>query len=157
MQTHTFEIFADYHQLYLADDDVEEPMPGDVTDEDVRRRLAAAPHSVVIHTARNVDVPVTVHVHEREPSVDLEAWDHVAECSLAVPSGRIVIAGCTDYLPDAARILVEPGSYRVRVCYGGLETLSEDGLDGDDHYVVDLWRGEPADVRVVKQSLASFG
>jgi hypothetical protein len=151
MQTHAFEIFADYHQLYLTDDEVQAFMPEVVTDDDIERRLAAAPHIIVVHTERNMDVPVTVQIHESEPSLDLAAWDHVAECSLDVPSGRIVIAGCTDYLPEASRFAVAPGSYRARVCYGGFDTLSADGLDGDDHYVIQLWQAPPADLRVVKQ------
>ncbi|MDW4736332.1 hypothetical protein NQ293_26040, partial [Escherichia coli] len=53
--------------------------------------------------------------------------------------------------PDAARIDVAPGTYRVRVSYGGLDTLSEDGLEGDDRYRLQLWPAPPIAVRVVKQ------
>ena len=73
------------------------------------------------------------------------------ECTLDVQSGRIVIAGCTDYFPDAVRIEVFPGSYRARLYYGNLDALSDDGLDGDDHYKVVLWRAEPGPVKVLKQ------
>ena len=97
-------------------------------------------------------VPVVVEVHDSEPSHDLAEWDHVTECSIDVPSGRLAILGCTDYLPDAARIQIPAGCYRVRVLHGGLGTLSEDGLEGDDHYKVVLWRGSPQDVTVVKQT-----
>ena len=58
---------------------------------------------------------------------------------MQVPSGKIIIASPSDYLPDAARILVEPGTYRARIYYGKLESISEDGLEGDDHYQVVLW------------------
>lgn len=44
-----------------------------------------------------------------------------------------------DYFPEAKHLPVSPGSYRVRVYYGGLNTLSADGLDGEDYYQVVLW------------------
>ena len=63
----------------------------------------------------------------------------------------LVVAGCTDYFPDAERLQVEPGTYCVRVYYGALDSLTEDGLDGDDHYRVVLWQGDSVPVRVLKQ------
>jgi hypothetical protein len=59
---------------------------------------------------------------------------------IQIDTGRLVIAGCTDYFPDAARIEVEPGTYNALIGYKGLGTLSEDGLDGDDSYHIFLWR-----------------
>jgi hypothetical protein len=98
-----------------------------------------------------MNVPVVVEITDSEPDADLSAWDHVNECSVEVSSGRVVIAGCTDYFPDAARIELVPGSYRARLYYGSLRSLSEDGLDGDDHYRVVLWRAAPSPVQVLKQ------
>jgi len=69
-----------------------------------------------------------------------DGWDQVDECSLHVSSGRIVVAGCTDYFPDAARVVVPPSSYRVRLYYGNL-----DAPEGRDVYRVALW---PEDVSV---------
>ena len=116
--------------------------------------LAVAQGNVGVGTARNMDVPVVVELHEREPDADSNNWDQVVECDLEIGSGRVVVAGCTDYFPDAARIDVEPGSYRVRVSYGALSALSVNGLEGDDHYRVQLWPGDPAGVRVVKERSA---
>ena len=71
-------------------------------------------------------VPVDVEVLDAEPQDSFDDWDQVNECSIDVKSGRIVIAGCTDYFPDAARIQVAPGMYRARIsatisaiCAGG--------------------------------------
>jgi hypothetical protein len=89
-------------------------------------------------------------VLDSEPTVDLSAWDHVAECSLSVPTGRIVIAGCTDFFPDAARIEIDAGDYRARVSCAGLESVSDDGLDGKDHYRVQLWKDSTIEPRVLK-------
>ena len=90
---------------------------------------------------------------EHAPEDDFPEWDHVVEAGLDVASGRIVIAGCTDYFPDAKRVEVRPGSYRVRVSYGALDTLSEDGLSGDDRYRLQRWPAASATVRILKQRL----
>ena len=53
-------------------------------------------------------------------------------------TGRIVVAGCTDYFPDARRLSVDPGTYDVLVGYKNLESVSEDGLEGNDSYHIFL-------------------
>ena len=111
--------------------------------------MAVAPGTIGVGTVRNMEVPVEVEVLESEPMEAFDAWDQVNECDLEIASGTIVIAGCTDYFPEAERIQVEPGSYRARLYYGKLDSLSEDGLDGDDHYRVVLWMSEPQGVRVL--------
>ena len=97
-----------------------------------------------------MEVTVEVEIVEAEPSETFEAWDQVNECDIEIMSGSTVIAGCTDYFPEAARIKVKPGSYRARIYYGSLDSLSEDGLDGDDHYKLVLWMSEPKGLRVLK-------
>lgn len=84
-------------------------------------------------------VPVTIEIRDGAPDEPLGEWDQMNECSIEITSGRLVVAGCTDYFPDAARIELPPGHYRARILYGDLETLSGDRLDGDDHYKVVLW------------------
>lgn len=150
-RTLTFQIFADYYQFYLQDEPVQGNLGDSWTEEAVERLLAIAPGTVGIGTVRNMDVPVVVEIADERPDDDVADWDQVNECSLDVASGRIVIAGCTDYFPDAARILVPPGSYRVRAYYRGLESLSDDGLEGDDHYRLVLWPAPPGPVDVIKQ------
>lgn len=151
MPSRDFTIFADYFQFYIQD----EPADGDLSnawsDEAVARLLAVAPGVVGIGTVRNMDVPVSVEFFSKEPTAALAQWDHVVECSLSVQSGRIVVAGCTDYFPDAARIEVAPGTYRVRVCYAGLHSLSPGGLDGDDRYRLELWQASAIEPTVLKQ------
>jgi hypothetical protein len=151
-QKHQFTLFADYFQFFLMDDKIQPEIPTDVTDQDVQRHIKVAPNIVVVYPARNMTVPVQVEVHNSEPPQELDAWDHVTECCIDVPSGKLVILGCTDYLPDAARIQVSPGCYQVRVSHGGLATIRGNGLDGDDYYSVVLWPGKPRDVAVLKRA-----
>jgi hypothetical protein len=101
-------------------------------------------------------VPVTVITLTSPPPLDLSDWDHITECSLAVPTGEVVIAGSTDYLPTAKRVSVAPGVYRVRVSYGGLSTISDDGFDGDDRYRVQLWPQAASPLAVLKDRAAGW-
>lgn len=144
MAEYRYELFADYHQFYLQDDNIE---VGDLseswTQKTTNAMLAVAPHVIGVGTARNMTVPVTVETRDAPPDdSDFAEWDLVNECSLQIETGRIVVAGCTDFWDDAARIGVTPGHYRARIYYGDLDTLSEDGLEGKDHYKVNLWPGE---------------
>ena len=150
LETHGFNLFADYFQFYLQVESVTGNLGDSWNEEAVERLLALAPGTIGIGTVRNMDVPVIVQIHDGEPVEAFSEWDHVNECSIDVESGRIVVAGCTDYFPDAARIEIAPGSFRARIYYGQLDSLSEDGLDGDDHYKIALWPSPSSDMRVLK-------
>jgi hypothetical protein len=147
-----FTLFADYFQFYLQDESVEGDLSDCWTKEAVNRLLAVTEGTIGLGTVRNMMVPVIVEVVDSEPDeAETTSWDQVNECDLRVTSGRIVVAGCTDYFPDAARIDVPPGSYRARLYYGNLNSLSEDELEGSDHYRIVLWRAAAAPLKVLKQ------
>jgi hypothetical protein len=153
MKSFELVLFADYFQFYIQDEAAKGDLSQAWNEEATDRLLALAPGTVGIGTVRNMDVPVTVDILEHAPEDDFSEWDHVVEAGLDVASGRIVIAGCTDYFPDAKRVEVPPGTYRVRVSYGALDTLSEDGLSGDDRYRLQLWLAASTAVRILKQRL----
>ena len=136
---HSFTLFADYHQFYLQDEAADGDLSEAWTPEAVDRLLALAPGVIGVGTVRNMDVPVEVEILSEPPADDLSSWDRVNECSIRFTSTRAVIAGCTDYFPDAARIAVTPGDYRARIYYGDLDSVSADGLEGQDHYRIVLW------------------
>jgi len=51
---------------------------------------------------------------------------------------------------------LEKGIYRVRIYYVNLDTLSEDGLEGDDSYIIQLWKvSETKGLEVIKKRRAS--
>jgi hypothetical protein len=151
MSRYELRLFADYHQFYIQDESVDGNLADAWTDDAVKRLLAVAPGTVGIGTVRNVDVPVTISIFEREPVFDPEKFDQVVECSVAVESGSIVAAGCTDYFPDAMRIKIPSGSYRVRAGFQGLDSVSADGLDGNDQYHLQLWPAPMGPVEILKQ------
>jgi hypothetical protein len=150
MKSFELSLFADYFQFYIQDEAATARLSRIWDEEATARMLAIAPGTIGVGTARNMDVPVAVEIRDQEPGDDFPEWDHVVEASLDVASGQIVVAGCSDYFPNAMRIAVSPGSYRVRVSYGALDTLSEDGLSGDDQYRVQLWPASSANFRILK-------
>jgi hypothetical protein len=101
-----------------------------------------------------MDVPVTLKLFDREPEItndNIESVGQINECDIEATSDKLVIAGCTDYFPDAKGIDVDEGIYRARIYYGNLDKISEDGLDGDDSYEIHLWpTKETNGLKVVK-------
>ncbi len=145
------EVFADYSQFLLQDEQLRGNLAESWNEQSASDRVAVAPGVIGVGTARNYLVPVTIQVRRSEPEDDPESWDHIAEASLDVPSGRVVIAGPTDDFADSPRLTVTPGTYRVRIYYGGLDTVSPNGLEGSDHYRVVLWPGDSLPPRVLRR------
>ena len=143
-------LFADYHQVYLCD--ASHPhLPEEWTEDNLRRRINLTDYALVISTARNTEVPVKVELHTSRPSPDLAGVDHAIEAPLRVPSGKLIVAGLSDYSKTATQVAVPAGDLRALVLSGGLGSLSADGLDGDDHYLVHLWPEKASGVVVLRQ------
>jgi hypothetical protein len=151
MIRHNLELFADYYQFYIQDETADGNLSDAWNDDAVDRLLAVAPGVVGVGTVRNMDVTVTIDILDRSPTVESELFDHIVECSISIESGRIVAAGCTDYFPEAARIDVGPGVYRVRVSYAGLNSLSAGQLEGDDRYHLQLWPAPASEIVILKR------
>jgi|GEM_PF-4892689 len=90
--------------------------------------MKAAPHVVFINPIRNMTVPVTVEIHRAELAFDVNAWDHIAECSLDLPSGKLQVHERTG--GSVARFAVTPSTYQVRAFYGKQGSLDESALGG---------------------------
>lgn len=155
MTEYNLNLFADYFQFYLQD----EEMPGDLsnawTERAFKMLLAITEGAFVVGTVRNMTVPVNIKIFEAEPEVLLNESniiDQINECDLEVTSGKIVVAGCTEYFEEAKRIELSNGIYRARIYYGNLDNLSEDGLEGEDFYEVHLWKTDrKSDLVILKQ------
>ncbi|MES2709279.1 MAG: hypothetical protein V4726_21965 [Verrucomicrobiota bacterium] len=145
-----FRIFADYHQFYIWDPEASGQLaPEDWTEDDVQARAKATEHVFVVSPIRNMEVPFTLEVHETEPLYQTAEWDHIIEASMNVCSGRVEVHECTG--GSHGEVAVAPGIYGVRALYKGLSTLSDDGLDGDDSYLVTLWPDRNREFRMLKQ------
>ncbi len=148
-----FELFADYFQIVLMADGVEVPDWSDCfTDQSVADRLVVVPYAVVVQPERNMTVPVTVEVRDDPPGDNFSGWDHVSEASIDAPTGRLIMTELHTWDTEPERrIAVAPGTYRVRTYHAGLNTLSTNGLDGDDYYRLVLWPAEYREPRVLKR------
>ncbi len=142
------DVFADHHQFYVQDGGVSPPAPEVWTDQDTEHRAKVAENIVVVCPVRSMTVPVDVGVFEAEPAADAASWDHVVECSLSLPTGHLQVHECT-----GGAVLdwqIQPGVYAVRLLFAGLNTLSANGLEGNDRYHVQLWPSEPRALSVVR-------
>ncbi len=155
MENYHFDLFADYFQFYICDEAYNGVPQLDWSEQCIEDMLGIVPGLIQIGTARNMTVPVDVEVRDSEPEEDFNRWDHIAEAGIVISSGAMIIAGLMDDPDEAARIEIKPGSYRARVCYGDLDILSTDGLEGDDHYKVALWPGEFTGVKVIKRRIVA--
>jgi len=151
MRSHELKLFADYFQFYIQDEVVGGDLSDAWTPEAVERMLAVSDGVVGFRTARNMDVPITLEFLGAEPKTNMAAFDHIADGSLVVKSGIIVVAGCTEDFAGAARFDLWPGTYRVRLSSSGFATLSGDGLEGQDHYLIQLWQAPAVQPTVLKQ------
>lgn len=146
-----FNIFADYSQFYLLDGEIQPLYPEDISEQDVERRFKTIPNLVALYTVTPAEVTLTVDMIPSEPEQSLETWEHVVEVPLDLPSGLLLIAGCTDYLPDCPIVEVTPGAYAVRV-HGRK-------LNGGDReeYLALLWPSTGIVPKVLKQQVATNG
>ena len=150
MSVNRFELFADYFQFLLMDERCEDDFASIWTPEALQLMLAVGERSISVGTLRNVNVPVEVHVLASKPELNLSGYDHASEASFSAPSGRLAVLGCTDYLPDAARIDVIPGHYQVLSVASGIDSIQTEWDPADDVYSVYLWPGTPIAPRLLK-------
>ncbi len=136
------DLFADYHQIHLFDDGMNPDLAEAWTVQATEDKLAVAEGGLGIGTQEADTLSVIVAIHASEPTTGSDA-DHVTEGSIEIKSGQLVALGCTDYLPDAKRIAVVAGWYRVRVSHSGLAKREK--------ITIALWPSPRADPRVVKR------
>ncbi|MFD8707692.1 hypothetical protein ACFV1W_34770 [Kitasatospora sp. NPDC059648] len=151
MTTH-LTLFADYHQIQVMDEVFDGDLGGAWTTEAWVDGVAVAGGAVAIGTEDNLDVCVDVEILDAEPTDDGLDFDHVVEASLSISSGRVVVKGCTDYLPDAARFEIPAGAIRVRASRSYLDAPDcTDGVDATEFVRLQFWPGPLAGPRVIRR------
>ena len=142
--------YASHHQFYIED----AINPGDTgdpsfwTDSAYTDKLAIVERTIGIGAGSYGFVKIVSELHDSEPDLDLDAWDHVTEASLMVMSDTIQVIGCLDN--DGERFTVPPGPYRVRCCHADLAVAVQDG-QGDDWYVVQIWPAAESPRAILKR------
>ena len=102
------------------------------------RHLGVSPGVFAIFTAKHYGmVPLDLIVRTGPPDDDF-SWDNVVEASLDLPGGCAIACGPESF-DGGLRVTLHPGMYRARVYAGGIETVDEYMMEGQDHYRVVLW------------------
>lgn len=120
MKEYRLIIFADYYQFYIQDEVADGNLSDSWNNEAEKRLLAITEGTVGIGTFSNKYILVELIVldkHECEYLKDEEYWDKINECTINIKSNKLVIAGCTDYFPEAERIEVKGEILRIKVYY----------------------------------------
>ncbi|WCN79277.1 hypothetical protein [Micromonospora sp. LH3U1] len=155
-------LFADYRQIHVFDEAADEDLDDEITDEALGDGLVVGRCALIVCTEVSVDVAVLVEVSAQPPVDDVAAFDHVVEGSIEVSSGRLVVMGCTDYLPDATRVEVPAGWLRVRASRANLAAAQAADIDSAEDSAtmerlrIQLWPAPPA-ARTVLRHWQSAG
>jgi len=140
-----FEMFADYFQFLLLDESSEDDFSLLWTEKALDIGAAVGALAVSFGTLRNVTVPVEIRLCPQDPRISESDVDHLISGYFEVPTGRLVVMGCTDYFPDAPRIDLPKGGYRFSYCMRGIDSITYESDPADDTYTVYLWPGSRID------------
>ncbi|MFG3302904.1 hypothetical protein [Micromonospora chersina] len=125
-------VFADYYQVLVFDEATTSNFADAWADPDKPTGLVVDQDALSVGTEVNVDVMVRVEITPGRPVMAEQEFDYLAEASIEVRSGQLVVMGCTDFQPEAARFGVPPGWVRVLVGRSNLDVAQRLGLESDE-------------------------
>lgn len=135
-----FIVAAEDYQFYLQDSKAETVFRENMHDELMQDLVTVGDRIIAIGTVRPTEVQIIVEVLNDEPEEeDLEDWDQVVEASIDLPSGTMVITNNIEDFELAARVVLQAGTYRMRIFYGMLDEVDDEGFEGEDFYRIMMW------------------
>ena len=136
-----FNLFTDFNSVLVFDPTANfENLWADWTDEAIESMFVQGDRYIAVGTMRNMYAPVLIRLDSEHSFTG--SVDRVMTGTLEVPSGVVEVSGPTDNGMSGGKVKVPPGTYRVEVQYFNLGSVADNGLDGDDRYMITL---EPAD------------
>lgn len=147
---HKFALFADHFQVHLLDASSNDDFSTIWTETAFNQMLAVGRSALCVGTLRNVDVDVEIHVLDNKVTIDRSKYDHIVEASFSLPTGKLVVMGCTDYMPDAAHIDLQAGNYQVLYAVSGVDTIKTESEPAEDKYIIYLWLGDLRESQLIK-------
>jgi hypothetical protein len=154
MKSNIFKHTPNYGQFYVQD-----PVHYDyestarLTREDIDLGFYVGEGMITVFViSQYSEIPIEVEVMAEPPTVDdFSKWDRVVEGSLTLKSGHLALVGCPDgpEYGTFGKIDLAPGSYAVRVYYGGQDTVQENG-DTLDFYKLEIWPCSEFQARFLK-------
>lgn len=156
--SYQLDITVDYNQFFLEDSE-HEPDPEELetlSDEEAcARHVGSVPGLLNVHTAKYYGVVhLEVIVRRDQPDDILTLWDNVAEVSIEVPSGYLVVYAPSGDFDESPHLAIPPDTYRARVYASGVETVDEYMEEGEDYYRVVLWPGPFRDPALLHAGIA---
>lgn len=151
MKSHKLSFWTTHHQFYISDKSSPFRTNADDfwTTQASDDKLAIEEGLLGIGTECYGRVEGDIQVLDNAPDEeDLTFYDHVVEGSIRLTSGILRIFPCLDNSPTLELIL-NPGTYRVRVYSSNLASVNGD--DGDDYYIIKIWPGEYMHRNVLKR------
>lgn len=110
------------------------------TDEAIESMFVQGDRYIAVGTMRNMYAPVLIRLDSERSFTG--SVDRVMSGTLEVPSGVVEVSGSTDNGLSGGKVAVPPGTYRVEVQYFNLASVAENGLDGDDRYMITLTKAD---------------
>ncbi|MBX9689399.1 MAG: hypothetical protein K2X27_22000 [Candidatus Obscuribacterales bacterium] len=155
--THSIMVFAENFQFQLQDQIEDCDYPEDWNDSLLSQLYVGGRGIVGIGTVRDLDIELTLEVYaapmdEKDMNEDPEVgeFDHVVQCNIEVPSGKLLVTGSTTEYDDTYKLEIPAGQYGMRIFWSGLDTLDELGFEGDDKYLIQLYPETPFEERIIK-------
>ncbi len=138
IEHHHLSFFTEYYQFYILDSETQAQTdaPDFWNDQAGQRKLAISEGLLGVTVAKYAEIKVEIRVLSAEPTEDTEA-DHIVETSLNLPSGLLQVKDCTNY-DTMLELNLEKRPYRIRISSFKLWTVKGD--EGDDYYVVEIWK-----------------
>jgi hypothetical protein len=111
--------------------------------------MKVADHWLVIWMERDNTAPLSIEMHDSEPTYAAAIWDHIAEASIHVPTGNLQID--TGTLGLITKFAIEPGWYRIRSFHANLKANG-----ANQKYKIVVWPAPSSDLKVIKQFAESW-
>ncbi len=137
-------LFIEANTFTIMDPDVMEDFRADFTETGLVATTSGG--AAVLCGLHLGEIDVTAETWEREPPVELDPWQDVAEAPLPWPGERMQVWGAGYGEDEELTIAIPgPGDYRVRVS-GRNRDDGEDRDEGDpvERYLVQVWPAPPA-------------
>jgi hypothetical protein len=150
---------SDYGQIYIYDPQTQADADWSEDDNPFERAMDDAHDSrrFVGFDAGLVDVstpsqynwkaPMRIEVSDEAPPLDADAWDHIVEVPLPVPSGTLSFEASGGGTPIETQI--PPGTYRARFSGRGYVTDAGE-IEGRESYRLQLWPAEESAPVLIK-------
>jgi hypothetical protein len=142
--THELTFVYDYGQVYLYDASAADSVDYLAALDDSSRTglsvgVAGALVDLLLPLQWNFSAPLVLETLDREPTLDLDEWDHMVEFALQLPSGRLQIEGSGG--SGQSEIELPAGPYRARWAGRGFPQQGDyvPGEASDDTYRLQLW------------------